>query len=1156
MTRSAAGIGFAGVVVVLGAASLALAAMPDADPRWQAARVDGGRVGVMIELADEPTARTYARLLSPSSVVRALAADVTAQADAAARQQLARVEAAQQSVLPVLAGAAIGAEVIYRVQRAYNGIAAYVDPARVDAIRRLPGVKVVHPLVPDRRLTSSSVPWIGAPQVWQGIGNVTGANVSIGIIDSGIDYLHKDFGGSGVYTGQNFADNTVPWNAKVVGGTDLAGDSYTGFNTPKPDGDPMDLAAVGHGTLVAGIAAGYGVTSDGETYAGPYAPTVDFSAFTVGPGVAPGAKLYAIRIFGSGESTGLAAQGVEWAIDPNHDGNLSDHLDVINLSLGSPFGDTSNPTVAAVENAAAAGVIVVVADGNDLDTTYATSSPAVAPHAISVAASADAGNRFAILAVTSPSDIAGSLQATAATFGGATPSDGLGGSLALVTPADACTAITNAAQIAGKIALIDRGTCFFVNKVKAAQVAGAVGVIVANNTTGLITMAGNDPSITIPAIFISQADGQTLKGKLPSPGVQATMTLLSLGGTVAFFSARGPRESQDALKPDITAPGLSITSAEARGGNTGVGAAGTSFSTPHVVGAMALLKQLHPTWPPSALKALAMNTATDLYFNLNQQPPVMSPMRVGAGELYLPTAAASNAIAYDADHPDLVSLSFGAFEVSGATTLSRTVEVENRGASELTFALGYTATSHVSGVGISFPGGPSVTVPAGGSSTFAVQLQAVAAAMNHGTDPAADPTQDGKPRHLLGEEAGFVTLTPASGTALRVPLYAAARPVGAIGTLEPDLVLGSADGTLTVNLTGQGLETGVAYPTDIVSLVTPLELQYAGPATAPSETADAAIRYVGVGSDLAAGGGGSLAATTLEFGIATVGDWPTLNEVQFSVTIDSNRDGTNDYTLSTIDSSTFTDVTFPASDVFGVKLCPASGACTWVGYVNRYTAAELDTVVFGTNVVVIPVPAAALGLVPGASAFDYRVLSSSSSFGDVSTTPKMTYDAAKPGLAPLAGSFGPVPARNGGFLQLEYNRANYAADAAQGLLLLHHHNASGNRAQVLPVAATDCTLTCSATTSAAVPASAPASFAAVAVITGCSGTASFDWDFGDGTAHGKEPSVSHTFSTPGTFPWHLTASARGLTCVSGGTTTVTPPAPPRLIHRRPLHSEK
>jgi Zn-dependent metalloprotease len=81
----------------------------------------------------------------------------------------------------------------------------------------------------------------------------------------------------------------------------------------------------------------------------------------------------------------------------------------------------------------------------------------------------------------------------------------------------------NAAAVAGKIAVVDRGTCGFAIKVKNAQVNGAIGVIVANNVAGTINMAGVDPTITIPALLVSLADGNTIKGQLGSSTVNATL---------------------------------------------------------------------------------------------------------------------------------------------------------------------------------------------------------------------------------------------------------------------------------------------------------------------------------------------------------------------------------------------------------------------------------------------------------------------------------------------------------------------------------------------------------------------------------------------------------------------------------------------------------
>jgi subtilisin family serine protease len=184
------------------------------------------------------------------------------------------------------------------------------------------------------------VPFIGAPAVWGAPHGATGSGIRIGVVDSGIDYTHADFGGPGTpaaYAGNNrtiIEPGTFP-TAKVFGGIDLAGDAYDAANAdptrriPHPDPDPLDCN--GHGTHVAGTAAGFGVAADGTTYHGPYVSGVDFSAFRVGPGVAPEAQLYALKVFGCSGSTALLTLAVERAIDPNGDGDPSDHLDVLNI---------------------------------------------------------------------------------------------------------------------------------------------------------------------------------------------------------------------------------------------------------------------------------------------------------------------------------------------------------------------------------------------------------------------------------------------------------------------------------------------------------------------------------------------------------------------------------------------------------------------------------------------------------------------------------------------------------------------------------------------------------------------------------------------------------------------------------------------------------
>ncbi len=126
------------------------------------------------------------------------------------------------------------------------------------------------------------------------------------------------------------------------------------------------------------------------------------------------------------------------------------------------------------------------------------------------------------LKVNSPAGIAGNYSVGTAGFGAPLSSPGVTANVAQASPADGCSALTNGAAMSGKIALIDRGACTFVVKVKNAQNAGAVGVVIVNNTSGVVQMGGSDSTITISALSISDTDGLTIKSQLGAP-VNATL---------------------------------------------------------------------------------------------------------------------------------------------------------------------------------------------------------------------------------------------------------------------------------------------------------------------------------------------------------------------------------------------------------------------------------------------------------------------------------------------------------------------------------------------------------------------------------------------------------------------------------------------------------
>src|SRR6267143_221471 len=294
----------------------------------------------------------------------------------------------------------LGGTVVAHYQAAYNGVKVRIAHDRVNELAALPGVVAVRPLQLMKPDNIRGIPLIGTPAVWQSLG-LHGEGVKIAIIDTGIDYTHANFGGPGTaaaYAAAHAkemlpADPRLfgPSAPRVKGGIDLVGDDYdasadpllpNGTPNPRliPQPDPNPLDCNGHGSHVAGTAAGSGITSAGTTYTGPYnASTIATPGnFNVGPGVAPKADLYAVRVFGCEGSTDVTVDAIEWAVDND--------MDVINMSLGSVFGSKDDPSAVASTNAAKAGVIVVASAGNSGPNPYITGSPATGEGAISVAA--------------------------------------------------------------------------------------------------------------------------------------------------------------------------------------------------------------------------------------------------------------------------------------------------------------------------------------------------------------------------------------------------------------------------------------------------------------------------------------------------------------------------------------------------------------------------------------------------------------------------------------------------------------------------------------------------------------------------------------------------------------------------------------------------
>ena len=138
-----------------------------------------------------------------------------------------------------------------------------------------------------------------------------------------------------------------------------------------------------------------------------------------------------------------------------------------------------------------------------------------------------------LLTITFPAGIAGDLPVGAAAFGPPVSSQAVSGTLVLEQDAadpdgpsttDGCSPLTNASELAGKIAFVDRGTCTFVTKARNAQAAGAIAMVVSDNVEGSppAGLGGDDPAITIPSVRITLADGNAIKSNLVT-GVTATL---------------------------------------------------------------------------------------------------------------------------------------------------------------------------------------------------------------------------------------------------------------------------------------------------------------------------------------------------------------------------------------------------------------------------------------------------------------------------------------------------------------------------------------------------------------------------------------------------------------------------------------------------------
>jgi subtilisin family serine protease len=269
-----------------------------------------------------------------------------------------------------------GAEIGWRYRIVANGFSLSLPATEVSRLRTLPGVRDVLPAGSYEPQLSSTPQQIGAPALWGPTLDTAGQGMKIGIIDSGIDPDHPFFDPAGYAMPPGFPKGQERFTtAKVIVARVFAPKSATAASAVVAFSDDDSS----HGTHVAGIAAGN--------------PDTPASGRRVS-GVAPRAYLGNYKVFVE-TNTGLSPNANSPAIVAAIEAAVADGMDVINFSGGEPEIEPSRDVVAlALDAASAAGVVPVVAAGNDYNDLGAgsVSSPANSEHAIAVGAVEIAGS--------------------------------------------------------------------------------------------------------------------------------------------------------------------------------------------------------------------------------------------------------------------------------------------------------------------------------------------------------------------------------------------------------------------------------------------------------------------------------------------------------------------------------------------------------------------------------------------------------------------------------------------------------------------------------------------------------------------------------------------------------------------------------------------
>jgi subtilisin family serine protease len=760
---------------------------------------DDGTTGIIVRLTDPPVTRYRGGIkgLAPTSVEpgRGRRLDARSRAVAAYRAFLG---GRQDAFVSAARLAAPEVQVLHRYQLALNGVALRVPATAVDGLRALPGVAAVYPDERRHPTTDSSPGFIGAPAAWKALGgrDSAGEGIIVGVLDTGIWPEHPSFSdpdpdgnpyptppvtpacelGIGANPGPPAACNN-----KLIGAYRFmaAYDACVAANQCTYPAGTFTSARDdnGHGTHTASTAAGNGQVP----------ATILGIPRGIISGIAPRAHVIAYKVCGQEncfQSDSVAA--VEQAI--------ADGVDVINFSISGGTAPYFDPVEMAFLAAYAEGIFVAAAAGNEGPNAETVDHRG--PWVTSVAASTEK-RQFASKLTLASSD------GKKLKLAGATITAGLAEPLPVVDAASVgdpfCENATPDGAFADKVAICRRGENARLEKGFNVAQRGAGGMIVYDPTfiQGLFT-----DNFVLPSLYLSKLGGTALLAFLAQhPAVTATFpTGKAKGGkgdVMAGFSSRGgPLQILGVSKPDITAPGVQILA-----GNTPDSATltdaddqlfqaiqGTSMSSPHVAGAAALVRALHPSFSAGQIQSTLMTLANPKVVDDDGATPA-DPFDVGSGRLSLKKIAAVP-VTFEASWVDFVFgydvLSYlntpSLYLPSVATTATVQRTAHNVLDKDVTLKLKVEAPDDLV---VTVPA--AVTVAAGGDATFAI-----------GVDVSAVPEREVRHAAIVfsggGPKLRFpITVRKISGTTtLYGGLGGGTTPVpGGVATLDQAVGSGS-----------------------------------------------------------------------------------------------------------------------------------------------------------------------------------------------------------------------------------------------------------------------------------------------------------------------------------------------------------------------------